>query len=82
MVHDNKLVVNLNRGKAECLLFGTNQKTAKAETFEIDLNGCSIPNVEKYEYLGIVMDENLNLTEHFEKVIKKASSRIKLLSRI
>ena len=37
-------------------LFGTNQKTAKAESFEISINGCSIPNSEKYEYVGVVYD--------------------------
>ena len=79
---DNKLIINLNRGKTECVLFWTNQKTAKAGTFEINMNRCSIRNIEKYEYLGIVMDKNLNLTEHFEKMIKKASSRIKLWQRL
>ena len=57
-------------------------KHSKAENVQINLNGCSIPNAEKYEYLGVVMDKNLNLTEHLEQMIKKASSRVKLLSRI
>ena len=80
--NDKKLVVNLNVGKTECVLFGTNQKTAKAETFEINMNEYSIPNAEKYEYLGVVMDKNLNLTEYFEKMIIKAPLRAKLLSKI
>ena len=35
-----------------------------------------------YKYLGVYLDNHLNLHHHFEKVYKKASSRIKLLSRI
>jgi len=63
-------------------LFGTNQNIANAANFQINMTGCSIPNVEKYEYLGVVMDKNLNLTEHLEKLVKKVPSRVKLLSRI
>ena len=40
-------IVNLNMAKTECVLFGTNQKTAKAETFEVDMNGYSISSAEK-----------------------------------
>ena len=78
--NDNKLIINSNIAKAECVLFRINQSTAKAENFQINMNGCSIP--EKYEYLGVVMEKNLNLTEHLEKMIKKASPRVKLLSKI
>ena len=77
---DSKLIINSNIAKTECVLFGTNKKTAQAESFEISMNGCSIPNAEKYEHLGVVMDRNLNLTEDLKKMIKKAFSRVKLLS--
>ena len=35
-----------------------------------------------YEYLGVKMDKNLNYAEHLEKTLNKASSSVKLLSRI
>ena len=79
---DNKLIINSNIAKTECVLFGTNRNTTKTESFEISMNGCSIPNVGKSEYLGVVMDKSLNLTGNLEKMIKKASSRVKMLSRI
>ena len=34
-----------------------------------------------YKYLGVYLDKH-NLQHHFEKVYKKASARVKLLSRI
>lgn len=35
-----------------------------------------------YKYLGVYLDKHMNLQHHFEKVYKKASARVKLLSRI
>ena len=34
------------------------------------------------KYLGVYLDNHLNLQQNFEKVYKKASARVKLLSRI
>ena len=35
-----------------------------------------------YNYLGVLMDKSLSYKEHIEKVLKKANSRVRLLSSI
>ena len=78
----NKLVINLKRTKTECVLFGTSQRTSKSTPLEIKMNGQSITESKSYEYLGVTLDNTLNFIDHLEKIFKKISSRIKLLSRV
>ena len=49
---------------------------------EVQINQTKITESDVYEYLGVKMDKNLTFSDHLEKTIKKATSRIKLLSRI
>ena len=78
----NNLVANLKRTKTECVLFGTYQRTSKSKPLQVKMNEQSISESQKYEYLGVILDKNLNFDEHLEKTFKKVSSRIKLLSRV
>ena len=72
---ENNLVVNLKKSKTEFVLFGNHQKLAKAD--EIDFRSRLIVIIKKivesdrYEYLGMQLDKNLNLLSQFEKCIKK-----------
>ena len=79
---NNKLIINLKAGKTECLLFGTPRKLANSDKLEIDLNGVKINTVDSYEYLGVKMDKFLTYRDNIARTCKKASSRIKLLSRV
>ena len=79
---DNNLIVNLKKSKTECVLFGTHKKTVRSENFVIKMNGTQITESHSYEYLGVIMDKNLNYLEHLNKIQKKAASRVRLLSRI
>ena len=78
----NNLVANLKRTNTECVLLGTHQRTAKSKPLEIKMNEQSIAESQNYEYLGVILDKNLNFNEHLEKTFNKVSSRIKLLSRV
>ena len=49
---------------------------------EIKINQTKITKSDVYEYLGVKMDKNLTFCDHLEKTVKKATSRVKLLSRI
>ena len=64
------------------MLFGTYKKIARSENFVIKMNGTQITESHAYEYLGVIMDKNLNYLEHLNKIQKKAASRVRLLSRI
>ena len=81
-LNENNLVINLKKSKTECVLYRTHQKTSKSAAFEVKLNGLKIAESAAYKYLGVVMDKSLTYAEHIKKTLKKASSRVKLLSRI
>ena len=78
----NNLVVNRKKIKTECVLYGTHQRTSGFKPMEVKINQTKITESDVYEYLGVKMDKNLTFSDHLEKTIKKATSRIKLLSRI
>ena len=81
-LQQNNLVINIKKTKTECVLYGTHQRTSKSKPMEIKINNTKITESKEYEYLGVKMDKNLTFSDHFEKTIKKATSRVKLLSRI
>ena len=35
-----------------------------------------------YKYLGVTLDQSLNYIDHLNKIYKKASSKVKLLSKV
>ena len=39
-------------------------------------------NTKKYKYLGVEIDSKLNLNTHFDAFYKRASTRLRLLSKI
>ena len=49
---------------------------------EVQINQTKITESDAYEYLRVKMDKNLTFSDHLEKTVKKATSRVKLLTRI
>ena len=64
------------------MLFGSWQNLAKSPNFCIQLYGKTLERVAKFNYLGVVLDENLSWTGHVKYVSSKISRRLGLLSRI
>ena len=77
----NHLTLNLKKGKTEFILYGTSKKLNK-ETHNINISGEKVNETTQYKYLGIILDQHLNLHEYLATVYKKASSRLKLLKRV
>ena len=79
----NELIINLNKGKTECILFGTAKRLAM---YPNDLNlyygDTKIVNSIRYKYLGTKVKNTLNMDENFSSVYKQASSKLKMLSAI
>lgn len=73
------MIVNSKKTKTECVLFGTHQRTSKAKSMEIKMNGVDVTESTFYRYLGV---KSLTLAGYLNKVIKNASSRTNLLNRI
>ena len=82
LVWENNLIVNVKKTKTECVLFGAHQRTCKAKSMEVKMNGVDVTESTFYECLGVAMDKILTLAGHLNKVIKKASSRTNLSNRI
>ena len=80
----DELVVNLKTGKTECILFGTGRKLSKFKEHELNImyNNTVVNYTTLYTYLGILLDQTLNVTEHFNKIYKRSHGRLKLLLKI
>ena len=67
----NNLFVNLKKGKTEFVLYGSYQKLSKQPSVEIKIHNQTIHETRSYKYLGIDLDNHLNLHRHFDNVYKK-----------
>ena len=77
----NNWFINLKKGKTE-LFYMDCIKLSKQPSVEIKIHNQAIHETRSYKYLCIDLDNHLNLHQHFDNVYKKASNRVKLLSRI
>lgn len=76
----NELIINLNKGKTETMLFGTSKKLAAQErSLAVYFGNHLITNTTSYVYLGHTLDQSLYLNNSFQSAYKKASSRVKLM---
>ena len=82
----NDLIINLKKGKTECTLLGTSKRIATVAPESRDLNlycnGTKINCTQSYEYLGTVLDQELNLAANFDLKYKKASSKLAPLAQV
>ena len=80
---NNELIINLNKGKMDTLLFGTPQKISeKIDHFSVSYNDTDVVKTLNYVYIGVKIDGSLNLNSHFKKCYKSASSRLRRLSKL
>ena len=81
---DNELVINLKKGKTECMLFGTGKRLGMLPENNLVIKiGQNIINfINSYNYLGTPLDPSLLLNTYFDKIYKKAYGRVNLLRRI
>lgn len=82
----NDLVINVNKGKTESMLFGTakriNHTPPESRTLRINCNNQIINHSSSYTYLGTVLDQHLGLGANFDKKYKKASSHLGVLRKL
>ena len=64
-IKENCLLLNLKKGKKEFVLYGSK---LKGKNCEIEVNHTRVNQAASYEYLGVTLDNHLNLTE--PKVLK------------
>ena len=79
----NELIINLNKGKTEVMLFGSAQRLKRyGKLLQVLYQGHTINFVTEYKYLGTVINSHLILNDNFDKPYKTASSRLRLLHRL
>ena len=80
------LIINLKKGKSECILFGTSKRISTIppdrRELKVFCNGEQINVTTSYKYLGTLLDQNLGLSADFEQKYKKASSKLGLLRKL
>ena len=79
-INENCLLLNLKKGKTEFVIYGSRLKNQP--DCNVKINNERIYQPDCYEYLGLSLDNHLNLTLHYQKIYKRISSRIKLLAKI
>ena len=81
--NENELIINLKKGKKEAMLFGTTKRlSGVTKQFTVTYQDKIVNYVEKYKYLGNIIDKNLTLQSNFKASYKKASGRLMLLSKL
>ena len=79
---NNRLLINLKKGKTEAMLFGTAKRRSMIDGLNIFFGDKRMNVTDSYKYLGTYLDQSLNMRLHLDKVYKKESSKLKLLSRM
>jgi len=57
------------------MVYATNQILKRFVNLELSLDGTAIEGVDRFKYLGVIFDENLNWSDHINLVYKQTSSK-------
>lgn len=78
----NKL--KLNNSKTKCMVIGSKANCRKFNNsgFSLNINGEIIDYVSEIKYLGIILDQQLNFSNHVSYMCKKIAKKIGFFSRI
>ena len=71
----------LNPGKTKIMLVGTHQRTAEADDLVIEISNTPLERVNKFKYLGVLLDNTPSWKDHIEYIGNKMSSRLGVLRR-
>ena len=79
----SKLIINLNKGKTELMLFGSAQLLKTHDKLlQVIYKGHTINFFTEFKYLGTVIDSHLTLNDNFDKAYKEVSSCLRHLHRL
>ncbi len=75
----NKL--SLNCKKSKTMFFGTKQQVSKTNNIKTHCGGQELEVVQKYKYLGMILDSELNFKANAEYIVSKVIPRLGILGR-
>jgi hypothetical protein len=76
---ENKLFLHI--GKTESIVFGSKSKLSKSKTLDIMLDGNKIKQSSFVKYLGVILNNNMDMSLMFDNVYKRVNSTLKFLFR-
>ena len=76
---DNRLSLHL--GKTECILFGSKRRLKSETVFDVKLGDSTVKRVSTVKYLGVVLDQFLDFSEHVDSCLKKSTAKLHFLYR-
>ena len=74
--------ISINSEKTKFCIYGTRSTVKHVKCNQISLKDHTISRCHQYNYLGVLLDECLNLKANFNKIFKKYSYKIFQLSKI
>lgn len=75
MARKNRL--KLNTTKTELIILGTHQQTAKAQIETVNLGGAEIRPSTAVKNLGVIIDQNLTMTNHISKLVSSSFNQLR-----
>ena len=81
---ENELILNLNKGKTESMLFGTGKRLSllDGKHLDIDVDWKFVNPTTRYKYLGVHLDPTLTLATHLDRMCKEAASRVNTMRKL
>ena len=73
----NQLIINLNKGKTETIIFGTSSRLSKyGKKLALYYDDREMHATKMYKYLGTILDSTLLLSTNFGRMYKKKISKL------
>ena len=66
-LENNRLIINLKKGKTEAMLFGTASRLHSKNHLKVWMNNYLIHFVSRYKYLGVLLDPSLNMKSIYKR---------------
>ncbi len=79
-LESHRLTLNLQKMKA--MFFGTGQQLKEVTLKEMNCNNATIEIVDKYKYLGMILDKELKFDQHVKYLHGKLHPKMKMLGRV
>ena len=79
-MNQNKLTVNI--AKTKCMTFGTRAMLDKLGKVDLRVGGQTVEQVQKFKYLGMILDPLLNFKEHVSYMRSKIVPRLKMMDKL
>ena len=74
--------IYMNVAKTKYMIFGTRCTLAKIKDFKLTVGGIELERVLTYSYLGMTLDPSLNFDKHVNKLVARATNKVKQLKKM